>query len=282
MLTRADAGREARQLGVVAADGRSATFSGPGCNAWAGGRQGPSYAVQGNILTGEPVAAAMEKAFLESAGQRSPFASLPPCARARKRAATRRGKQSAALLVVRAKGGFNGFTDRAIDVRVDDSSDPLTELGRLADLAVVNDSWNQGWTAFTEKRHADALRLQEETVRLAEHQGIFPEVLYDLAVIQVANGKAEEAVATLRRAVSLNPKLAQQARVDKDLDPIRARVDAVLPGSVDGARPRAAVTSGFAPSPTVQPRPAATYNPERWPAIRTARRPLPPLPPGPS
>ena len=229
VLTRADAGREARQLGVVAADGRSATFSGPGCNAWAGGRQGPSYAVQGNILTGEPVAAAMEKAFLESAGKRLALRLVAALRAGEEAGGDSRGKQSAALLVVRAKGGFNGFTDRAIDVRVDDSTDPVTELGRLADLAVVNDSWNQGWTAFTEKRHADALRLQEETVRLAEHQGIFPEVLYDLAVIQVANGKAEEALATLRRAVSLNPKLAQQARVDKDLDPIRARVDAVLP-----------------------------------------------------
>jgi uncharacterized Ntn-hydrolase superfamily protein len=229
VLTRGDAGREARQLGVVAADGHSATFSGPGCNAWAGGRRGQSYAVQGNILTGEPVAAAMEKAFLENAGKRLALRLVAALRAGEEAGGDSRGKQSAALLVVRAKGGFNGFTDRAIDVRVDDSPDPLTELGRLADLAVVNDSWNQGWTAFTEKRHTDALRLQEETVRLAEHQGIFPEVLYDLAVIQVANGKAEEAVATLRRAVSLNPKLANQARVDKDLDPIRARVDAVLP-----------------------------------------------------
>jgi Family of unknown function (DUF1028) len=88
-----------------------------------------------------------------------------------------RGKQSAALLVVRAKGGFNGFTDCAIDVRVDDSREPPPELARLADLAMVNDSWNQGWTAFTEKRYPDALRLQQETVRLAERQNIFPEVL---------------------------------------------------------------------------------------------------------
>jgi uncharacterized Ntn-hydrolase superfamily protein len=229
VLTRADAGREARQLGVVAADGRSATYSGPGCNAWAGGRRGPSYAVQGNILTGEPVVAAMEKAFLASVGQRLALRLVAALRAGEEAGGDSRGKQSAALLVVRAKGGFNGYTDRAIDVRVDDGPDPVGELRRLADLAVVNDSWNQGWTAFTEKRHPDALRLQEETARLAENQGIFPEVLYDLAVIQVANGKGEEALATLRRAVSLNPKLAHQARVDKDLDPIRSRVDAVLP-----------------------------------------------------
>jgi uncharacterized Ntn-hydrolase superfamily protein len=69
LLTRADADRGQRQVGVVAAGGAAASFTGPGCNAWAGGRSGPGYAVQGNILTGEAVVAAMERAFLESAGK---------------------------------------------------------------------------------------------------------------------------------------------------------------------------------------------------------------------
>ncbi|HLF56166.1 MAG TPA: DUF1028 domain-containing protein, partial [Thermoanaerobaculia bacterium] len=69
ILTRDDADRSRRQAGVVAADGRSATHSGADCNAWAGGRSGPGYAVQGNILAGEAVVAAMERAFLDTAGQ---------------------------------------------------------------------------------------------------------------------------------------------------------------------------------------------------------------------
>src|SRR5260221_3488419 len=64
VLTRGDDGREQRQLGVVAASGASATYTGTKCNAWAGGRSGPNYAVQGNILAGEAVVAGMERAFL--------------------------------------------------------------------------------------------------------------------------------------------------------------------------------------------------------------------------
>jgi uncharacterized Ntn-hydrolase superfamily protein len=68
-LTRADDGREQRQLGVVTAAGDAATFTGAKCNPWAGGRRGPGYAVQGNILAGADVAAAMERAFIEGAGK---------------------------------------------------------------------------------------------------------------------------------------------------------------------------------------------------------------------
>jgi len=68
ILQRDDGDRDQRQVGIVAADGASITFSGKGCNPWAGGRSGKDYAIQGNILTGEPVVAAMEKAFLASRG----------------------------------------------------------------------------------------------------------------------------------------------------------------------------------------------------------------------
>ena len=64
-----DKGRNKRQVGLVTAAGVAATYTGKECNAWAGGRAGPNYAVQGNILTGEDVVVAMEKAFLSSAGK---------------------------------------------------------------------------------------------------------------------------------------------------------------------------------------------------------------------
>ena len=67
-LTGEDDNPARRQLGIVAADGPSGTYTGEECLAWAGGRQGPNYAVQGNILAGEAVVVAMEKAFLETGG----------------------------------------------------------------------------------------------------------------------------------------------------------------------------------------------------------------------
>ena len=69
VLLRADDGRDRRQVVLVTSSGDSATYSGQGCNSWAGGRRGPNYAVQGNILTGEAVVVAMEKSFLGSAGR---------------------------------------------------------------------------------------------------------------------------------------------------------------------------------------------------------------------
>jgi uncharacterized Ntn-hydrolase superfamily protein len=222
VLTRADDGRDQRQLGVVTAAGDSATYSGPKCNAWAGGRKGPNYAVQGNILTGEPVVVAMEKGFLESKGK--PLAERLYAAIVAGDAAggDSRGRQSIALLVARAKGGYGGFTDRAVDLRVDDHADPIVEMGRLLGIGLVNDYWNRGWTAFTEKRFADALPWQERAAAMAEKQpAVLPEVLYDLAVIRLAAGDKAGAQKALDRALQLNPKLKTQYEKDPDLEKLR-------------------------------------------------------------
>jgi uncharacterized Ntn-hydrolase superfamily protein len=222
VLTRSDEGRDTRQLGVVAAEGDSATYTGGRCNAWAGGRHGPGYAVQGNILTGEDVVAAMERAFLASKGQ--PLARRLHAALAAGDAAggDSRGRQSAALIVARPGGGYNGFTDRAIDVRVDDHADPIGELGRLVGIALVNDDWNRGWALFSAKKFAEALPWQERAAAGAEKQtAILPEVLYDLAVIRLAAGDRDGAQKALARALALNPKLKAQAAKDHDLDALR-------------------------------------------------------------
>ena len=225
VMLRADEDRERRQAGVVSADGASATWTGSGCTAWAGGRHGPGYAAQGNILTGEDVVAAMEKRFLETRGRPLAQRLLEALVAGDAAGGDSRGRQSAALLVVRERGGYNGFTDRAIDVRVDDHADPIGELTRLTRYALVNDTWNRGWTAFTEKRHPDALRWQRKTTEMAEEvPGMLPEVLYDLAVILQANGESDEALVVVERAIRLNPKLRDQAHKDDDLEGIRGRL----------------------------------------------------------
>ena len=222
ILTRGDDGREQRQLGVVSAAGASATYSGTKCNAWAGGRSGPNYAVQGNILAGEAVVTSMEKAFLDSKGK--PLAERLYAAIVAGDAAggDARGRQSMALVVVRAKGGYGGFTDRAIDLRVDDHADPIVEMGRLLGIGLVNDLWNRGWTAFTEKKFEEARKYQELAATMAEKQpAVLPEVLYDLAVIRLAAGDKENARKALDRALVLNPKLKAQADKDPDLEKMR-------------------------------------------------------------
>ncbi len=128
-----DDGRDQRQAGVVDREGRSATYTGPGCGAWAGGRTGPGWAAQGNLLTGPEVVDALADAFEGTSG---PLATrLATALLAADRAGgDRRGRQSAALLVVSEGGGYGGGSDVLVDLRVDDASDPVPELLRLLDL----------------------------------------------------------------------------------------------------------------------------------------------------
>ena len=132
-LVAGDELRDERQAGIVDATGRGATFTGRGCFAWAGGRTGPGYTAQGNILAGSGVVDGLADTFVAGG---SPFPELLVRCLAAADAAggDRRGRESAALLVVRVGAGYGGGNDRWIDLRVDDHPDPITELGRLLDL----------------------------------------------------------------------------------------------------------------------------------------------------
>lgn len=122
--------RAERQVGVIDSNGHPASYTGDKCLSWAGGRTGPHYAVQGNLLAGPQVVDAIATAFEAAPGD---FASRLVYALAAGQAAggDARGRQSAALLVVREKGGYLGLTDRYIDLHVEDHVTPIRELARL-------------------------------------------------------------------------------------------------------------------------------------------------------
>ena len=138
-----DDDREQRQVGLVDGRARAATFTGSGCMPWAGGRTGDDYACQGNILVGPEVVDAMADAFEGAEGDlvdRLLSALLAGDAAG----GDRRGRQSAALVVARAEGGYGGYTDRYVDLRVDDHPDATRELARLfevwdRDMLIRND-----------------------------------------------------------------------------------------------------------------------------------------------
>jgi uncharacterized Ntn-hydrolase superfamily protein len=134
-LTDADDGRDSRQVGMVDAKGEAATFTGKKCQPWAGGKTGKHYAAQGNILTGPEVVDAMAKAFEEAKGPLA-WRLMDALEAGDKAGGDKRGKQSAALYVVRAKGGYGGGNDRYIDFRVDDHKEPIPELARVLALRV--------------------------------------------------------------------------------------------------------------------------------------------------
>jgi len=128
-----DEGREHRQVGMVDPQGGAATFTGGECLEWAGGLTGSHYAIQGNILTGENVIRSMANAYEASEGSLANrlYAALLAGDRA---GGDRRGRQSAAIVAVKASSGYAGFNDRWIDYRVDDHPDPVSQLANLLEL----------------------------------------------------------------------------------------------------------------------------------------------------
>ncbi|GAA6733678.1 DUF1028 domain-containing protein [Thermus oshimai] len=123
-----------RQFGLVAMSGESLTFTGEACHPWAGGRAGPGFAAQGNLLTGPEVVEAMVETFLLKEDLPLPERLVEALLAGDRAGGDRRGRQSAALLVVGAGKGYGGFSDRYVDLRVDDHPDPVPELFRLLDL----------------------------------------------------------------------------------------------------------------------------------------------------
>jgi len=132
-LISADESAELRQVGIVDARGRAAAFTGTKCLPWAGHLTGENFACQGNILASARVVEAMAEAYVKTQGALAERI-LAALSAAQAAGGDRRGQQSAALLVVKEHGGYGGFNDRYIDLRVDDHPQPIEELKRLYDL----------------------------------------------------------------------------------------------------------------------------------------------------
>ena len=145
-LTSADEGRDHRQLGVVDREGRAATYTGKECLDWAGGRTGPCYAAQGNILVSAETVDAIADTFESSSGPL--VVRLLDCLDAAQAAGgDRRGQQSAAILIVERDGGYGKLSDVVVDLRVEDHERPLEELRRLYGLhdAIFGETPRDQW-----------------------------------------------------------------------------------------------------------------------------------------
>jgi uncharacterized Ntn-hydrolase superfamily protein len=160
-LLEEDEHRDHRQVGIVDVDGTAVSHTGPACLDWAGGTTGDGYAIQGNVLTGPEVVDAVEAAWLAS-DPTTPLAHrLLAALRAGDEAGgDRRGRQSAALLVVKEDAGYGGLDDIAVDLRVDDHATPVTELARLLEL---NDLYLTASTPEERVPVDDELRIELQT-----------------------------------------------------------------------------------------------------------------------
>jgi uncharacterized Ntn-hydrolase superfamily protein len=215
-----DGAREIRQLGVVAADGRSAAHTGADCLPWAGHRVGDGYAVQGNILAGEAVVTGMAQAFLETRGD-SLAERLVTCLEAAQAAGgDRRGQQSSAIVVERSGAAAESREgiDRICELRVDDHPEPIVELRRLLATHLVWDALRRASLFHEPGKYAQGVVVLREA--LGRH-GEDAVLLYDLACFESLAGDTEEALGHVARSLELDPQLGSGAAADSDLEALR-------------------------------------------------------------
>ncbi|MCS7225139.1 MAG: DUF1028 domain-containing protein [Armatimonadetes bacterium] len=220
-LLKDDPERELRQVGIVDAKGRAAAFTGKKCLPWAGHIVGDGFAVQGNILSGPQVIQQMAQVFQKSTGSLAErlMAALEAGEDA---GGDARGKQSAAILVVRQKGGYLGLNDRFIDLRVDDHPEPVKELKRILGLQMVWNFLREAAQLRQKKRLSQSVAIIKTALQKYPDAGVLH---YDLACYLALMGRQKEAIVALEKAIHLDPSLRILAVKDDDLSSLRTLPD---------------------------------------------------------
>ena len=203
-LTGEDEGRELRQLGIVDAKGNAAAYTGEKCLKWAGSKTGDCYSAQGNILVSERVVQSMAQTFESVEGD---LASRLVSAldAGEKAGGDARGRQSAALLVVRKDAGRGGYGDKLVDLRVEDDPDPVRELKRLMELHRAYYLIDEGESRFAENEPEVAISFIEKALEITPNSD---DAYIDLGLMHLKLGQVDEAVRAFKKALVINPKLA--------------------------------------------------------------------------
>lgn len=210
-LMESDEGRGLRQIGAVDAQGQSACHTGADCLSWAGHIPGEDFAAQGNMLVGERTVAAMAETFQKTTGELADRL-MAALAAAQNAGGDARGKQSAAILVVRDKAGYRGFGDRYFDLRVDDHPDPIVELARLVELQRTLHLCVESFRLAGEGHVEEAVETIEQAAKREPNN---VNVLYFLARTYTIAGRKKDASAALALAYAIHPQIELLAKKDK-------------------------------------------------------------------
>jgi len=207
-LTREDEGRESRQLGIIDAKGNAAAFTGKKCLEWAGSKIGKCYSAQGNILANEEVVKRMARKFETSVGDLADrlIAALEGGEEA---GGDARGRQSAALLVVRKNKGRAGYGDRLIELRVEDHSNPIRELKRLLNLHRVYYLIDEAEEMLVREDAEKAVTTIRKAIKLNPSSD---DAYLDLGMMYMKIGEKEEAIKAFKEALRINPKMRAVVR----------------------------------------------------------------------
>jgi uncharacterized Ntn-hydrolase superfamily protein len=214
-LIKTDSLSARRQIGVIDSKGRAATFTGNECMHWAGGLIGKNCAAQGNILVSENVVSCMVHAFETTEGTLGDKLMAALLA-GDSVGGDSRGKQSAALLVVKNSPGYR--YDREIDIRVDDNPEPFVEMKRLYGIAKALSFLDNAAKAYEDGHLETAVSQARQSVLLGPGMA---ETYYDLACYLSLSGKLEEAMINIKIALTKAPHFLVMAKSDTDLDNLR-------------------------------------------------------------
>lgn len=189
-LVASDAGREMRQLAVIDRHGRAFAFTGRRCVPEAGHRIGEGYSVQANLMENAEVWPAMAQAFEQTAG---PLAErmIEALAAAQACGGDLRGKQSAALLIVRGESSGEIWKDRVVDLRIEDHEEPVQELRRLLGVFRAYEHMNRGDEALEADDKEQALREYGDALKLYPDS---QEIKFWSAVSLANTGQLEQAL----------------------------------------------------------------------------------------
>jgi len=221
ILTAADPQREVRQVGIIDARGAAASWTGRECISYAGHRAGKDYAVQGNLLAAPEVWERMGGAFEAAEG---PLAErlLAALDAGQEAGGDARGMQSAALLVVGPGEKGKPWTQRKIDLRVEDHPAPLAEIRRVLQLRRAYDLANDGDRLVSEKKFEEAFKAYDKALALAPGND---ELMFWRASMYMQAGRTEQALADVRRALAINPRWRKLLeRLSPDLFPGAAEI----------------------------------------------------------
>jgi uncharacterized Ntn-hydrolase superfamily protein len=198
--------KDGRQFAIVDAKGNVVTHTGPKAPYWAGGQKGATWAAQGNILVGPQVPEAMGKAFEATQGELAEklYAALKAGDAA---GGDKRGRQSAAMLIVCKGCGRNMNNDRYLYLNVDDNLDPFAELRRLLDLNLTYNYQDQADNLLMKGNLTDARAAAEKAMHYAPEN---KDGHMELAFIDYAAGDKPAALREFETAAKDNPKFKQQ------------------------------------------------------------------------
>jgi uncharacterized Ntn-hydrolase superfamily protein len=214
-MLRSDEGRDSRQIAILDAQGRTASWDGPGANDWKGHTCGVNYCAQGNILAGPQVVDALAKTFESTAGRPLAERLMDALDAAQAAGGDARGVQSAAMIVTRALGGAGGFSDRVIDIRVDDSRQPLVDLRHLLSLYQAGQLITEANRQLTAGDAAAALKT---ALAARDKDPNNDNAWVALANIHLKSGRKADALTAIAKAIELNAANRRQLPKNRNFE----------------------------------------------------------------